>query len=220
MKFKKITIMCVALIMIFMSSASAASLSKGDYGAVVKKIQSRLKLWGYYNGPVDSIYGSKTVEAVKKFQRANGLSVDGVVGTQTAKAIGVSIAGASTGGGGGGYTSDDVYLLARVIYAEARGEPYTGQVAVGAVVLNRVNSSSFPDTISGVIYQRAAFTAVLDGQINLTPNDTAIRAAKEAMNGWDPCSGALYYYNRAIITNDWILSRTVIGKIGRHTFAV
>ncbi len=218
MKKKKIAILCLVIILISISSAAAATLKKGAYGPDVKKIQSRLKLWGYYNGAVDSIYGSKTVEAVKKFQKTNGLIVDGMVGKQTAKAIGVSIGSGSIGGAS--HTSDDAYLLARAIYAEARSESYTGQVAVAAVILNRVGSPSFPNTISGVIYQRGAFSSVSDGQIKLTPNDTAIRAAKEALNGWDPCSGALYFYNKKYIENNWILSRKVITIIGRHTFAV
>ena len=198
----------------------AVVLKQGSVGAEVKTVQQKLKNWGYYNGAVDGIYGSQTKKAVEYFQRKNGLTVDGIVGKKTLEALGISGSSQSGGSGVGGYSNSDVYLLARLIHSEARGETYTGQVAVGAVVLNRVKSSSFPNTISGVIYQRNAFTAVNDGQINLTPNETAIRAAKDAMNGWDPSYGCLYYYNPAIATSKWILSRKVVVTIGNHVFAV
>lgn len=203
----------------------AAVLKKGSTGGEVKEVQRRLKMWGYYSGEVDGIYGSKTVEAVKYFQRKNGLTVDGVAGRATFAALGMNdsvnaLDGAGKPGGGSDYTSSDLYLLARCIYAEARGESYTGQVAVGAVVLNRVNSPDFPNTISGVIYQKNAFTAVSDGQINLTPDQTAINAANDAMNGWDPTYGCLYYYNPAVATSSWIFGRETITVIGKHVFAI
>ena len=198
-------------------SAEAAVLKQGSTGSVVRTVQTRLKSWGYYTGSVDGIYGSLTVAAVKYFQRVNGLTVDGIVGEKTAAAIGISLASSSSSGAGG-YSSSDAYLLARLVYAEARGEPYVGQVAVAAVVLNRVRSSSFPNTISGVIYQPWAFSVVNDGQINLTPNQTAINAANDAMNGWDPTYGCLYYYNPATATNSWIKQKPIHLTIGQHVF--
>lgn len=197
--------------------AEAASVvKKGSTGSVVRTIQTKLKRWGYYSGSIDGIYGSQTVAAVKWFQRSNGLTADGIVGKKTAAAMGVSLSSGSSAGS----NSNDEYLLARLIYGEARGEPYTGQVAVAAVVLNRVRSSSFPNTISGVIYQSGAFTAVSDGQINLTPNATATRAARDAMNGWDPTYGCLYYYNPNTATNAWIRSKEIRLTIGEHVFCV
>jgi N-acetylmuramoyl-L-alanine amidase len=195
-----------------------ASSSKSD----IKLIQQKLKNWGYYTGSVDGIYGSKTKAAVKYFQRRNGLTVDGIVGNKTLKAMGISSSMLSGGSSSTNskFSSSDVKLLARLIYAEARGEPYQGQVAVGAVVLNRVKSSSFPNTISGVIYQPYAFTCVNDGQINLSPNQTAINAAKDAMNGWDPTYGCLYYYNPKVATSKWIYSRKTVVTIGQHVFAL
>ncbi len=177
----------------------------------IKTVQTKLKNWGYYTGSVDGIYGPKTRAAVIKFQQKNNLVADGIVGSKTAAALGMSLTS---------QTSSDLYLLAKCIYAEARGEPYAGQVAVGAVILNRVKSSSFPNTISGVIYQPYAFTAVADGQINLEPNDTAYNAARDALNGWDPSYGALYYYNPSTATSSWIWSRTVLVTIGKHKFAI
>ena len=192
-------------------------MGKGD---TVKTAQQKLKNWGYYKGAVDGIYGPKTKSAVEYFQRKNGLKVDGIIGPNTLKALGMSSSGASSSQGAGGYSSSDINLLARLVYGEARGESYTGQVAVAAVVLNRVRSSSFPNTISGVIYQPYAFTVVADGQINLTPNDTAIKAAKAAMNGWDPTGGAIYYYNPRTATSSWIYSRKTVATFGNHVFAV
>lgn len=200
----------------------AESLRRGSRGELVTTLQKRLKTWGYYTGNVDGIFGSQTEQAVKYFQRKNGLAADGIVGPATAKAVGISLTGGSSGGSssssGTGSSSSDVYLLARCVYGEARGESYKGQVAVAAVVLNRVRSSSFPNTISGVIYQPGAFSVVSDGQINLTPNDTALKAARDAMNGWDPTGGCLYYYNPAKTSNKWILSRPIMMRIGNHVF--
>lgn len=200
-------------------SQEVAVFKQGSRGDTVKKIQQRLKNWGYYKGAVDGIYGDQTKKAVILFQRKNGLVADGIVGNKTLKAIGISVSSQNQSSTGG-YSSSDIALLARLIHAEARGESYTGQVAVGAVVLNRVKSSSFPNTISGVIYQPYAFTCVQDGQINLTPNSTATAAAKDAMNGWDPSYGSLYYYNPAIATSKWIFSRKTVVTIGRHVFAI
>lgn len=195
--------------------AEAASVRQGSRGDVVKKIQTKLKNWGYYSGKVDGIFGPKTTSAVKRFQRKNGLTADGIVGANTAKAMGLNLSGTRATSGG-----NDVYLLARLVYGEARGEPYTGQVAVASVVLNRVKSSSFPNTISGVIYQAGAFSVVSDGQINLTPDNTALRAARDAMNGWDPTYGCLYYYNPRTATNAWIRRKPIHLAIGRHVFCL
>ena len=195
-------------------------LSKyGSRGDEVKQIQTKLKRWGYYNGSVDGIYGSKTLEAVKYFQRKNGLTVDGIAGTKTLQAMGIySSSSSSSSNASNSNNSSNLELLAKLVYGEARGEPYTGQVAVAAVVLNRVKSSSFPNTIPGVIYQSGAFTAVSDGQINLTPDSTARKAAQDALNGWDPVSGAIYYFNPATATNSWIWSRPYVTTIGKHRF--
>lgn len=194
------------------------ALSKyGSNGSEVRSIQEKLKRWGYYTGNVDGIYGSRTVSAVKKFQQKNGLSVDGIAGPKTLSAMGIQ---SSSGSSSSSTTnnSSNVALLAKAIYSEARGEPYTGQVAVGAVILNRVKSSKFPNTIAGVVYQKGAFTAVDDGQINLTPNSTARKAAQDALNGWDPTYGAIYYFNPNTATNSWIWSRPVTVVIGKHRF--
>jgi len=192
------------------------ALSKyGSRGQEVRTIQDKLKRWGYYTGNVDGIYGSLTVAAVKRFQQRNGLKVDGIAGTQTLNAMGIM---QSSNSGSSTNNSSNVNLLARAIYGEARGEPYTGQVAVGAVIMNRVRSSKFPNTISGVIYQSGAFDAVSDGQINLTPDSTARKAAQDALNGWDPSYGAIYYFNPNTATNKWIWSRPMTVTIGKHRF--
>jgi len=193
--------------------AYAKNIVKGDTTANIRAVQQRLYNLGYYTYKVDGIWGSRTSSAVKRFQRDYGLKVDGIVGSWTEKALGITLSG-----GGGKTSSADLQLLARCVYGEARGEPYTGQVAVAEVVLNRVKSSSFPNTVSGVIYQNGAFTAVSDGQINLTPNSTAYQAAQDALNGWDPTGGCLYYYNPATATSKWIWSLTVTLKIGKHNF--
>ena len=192
------------------------ALSKyGSRGDEVKQIQTKLKRWGYYYGSVDGIYGSRTVSAVKWFQSKNGLTVDGIAGPKTLAAMGITGTSNSMGGTA---SNSDLNLLAHLVYAEARGEPYSGQVAVAAVVLNRVKSNSFPNTVAGVIYERGAFSVVADGQINLQPNQTAISAARDALNGWDPTYGAIYYFNPNTATNGWIWSRPVTVVIGNHRF--
>lgn len=214
-------IVLIMLVVTFVTTLSletnnVQALSKyGSRGSEVRTIQEKLKRWGYYTGNVDGIYGSLTVSAVKRFQQKNGLTVDGIAGTNTLNAMGImqsSSSGSSTN------NSSNVNLLARAIYGEARGEPYTGQVAVGAVIMNRVRSSKFPNTISGVIYQSGAFDAVSDGQINLTPDSTAKKAAQDALNGWDPSYGAIYYFNPSTATNKWIWSRPMTVTIGKHRF--
>lgn len=192
------------------------ALSKyGSRGTEVRTIQEKLKRWGYYTGSVDGIYGSLTVSAVKKFQQKNGLTVDGIAGPKTLTAMGIT---SSLSSSSSTNNSSNVNLLARVIYGEARGEPYTGQVAVGAVIMNRVKSSKFPNTISGVVYQSGAFDAVADGQVNMTPDATAKKAAQDAINGWDPSYGAIYYFNPNTATNKWIWSRPLTVTIGKHRF--
>ena len=190
----------------------AATYRQGSTGEQVRIIQTKLKNWGYYDGAVDGIFGSGTAEAVRYFQRKNGLTADGIVGPATLKALGMS-----TGGGGSGQEST-VELLARVISAEARGEPYSGQVAVGAVILNRVEHPSFPNTVAGVVYQPGAFTCMVDGQIDQPVADSAYRAARDALNGADPSGGAIYYFNPSTATSAWIWSRPAIKTIGSHRF--
>ena len=185
--------------------------------ANTREVQTRLKKWGYYTGVVDGINGPQTKAAVKKFQKRYGLTQDGIVGPLTAAKMGLSVSGGSSSSN---YNSNDRYLLAQVIYAEARGESYTGQVAIAAVVLNRVEDSRFPNTIAGVIYQPWAFTAVNDGQINLEPNQKAYQAADDALNGWDPTYGAVYYYNPQTATSKWIFTTKKVTQIGKHVFAV
>ena len=200
--------------MSFRTNESFATSRYGSSGSEVTQIQTKLKRWGYYNGAIDGIYGSKTVAAVRLFQSKNGLTVDGIAGPRTLAAMGIT----SSSSGSGSSNNSDVNLLAHLIYAEARGEPYTGQVAVGAVVLNRVKSSSFPNSIAGVIYQPGAFDVVSDGQINYAPNSTAINAARDAMNGWDPTYGCIYYFNPNTATSKWIWSRPYVITIGSHRF--
>lgn len=185
----------------------------GSRGTTVTEIQRKLKNWGYYTGSVDGIYGYQTYLAVRKFQSKNGIKVDGIAGSKTLAAIGINTGAASASSG-----NTNLYMLARAINGEARGEPYIGQVAVGAVILNRTQNPKFPRTVAGVIYQPGAFTAVTDGQINLAPSESAIKAAQDAINGWDPSGGALYYYNPAKTTNKWIWSRPIIKVIGKHNF--
>ena len=207
-------------------AVETAVLRQGSKGDEVKEMQRRLKQWGYYNGSVDGVFGVATRTAVISFQKKNGLTADGVVGKETYKALGMNDAynalqnSVPSQSGVNGFSESDVYLLARTIYAEGRGEPYVGQVAIGAVIMNRIRSPQFPNTVSGVVYQKHAFTAVSDGQINLTPNDTAMKAARDAIKGWDPSGGALYYYNPAVATSAWIFDRQTITVIGRHVFAI
>ena len=216
MKLRHIYILFSLLVVIAVAVSIATetqqALSKfGSTGDEVRKIQTKLKQWGYYHGNIDGIYGSQTQSAVRHFQSKNGLKVDGIAGEQTLKAIGIFSNPSSS--------SNDTNLLARIISAEARGEPYQGQVAVGAVVLNRTKHPSFPNTIAGVIYQPGAFTAIVDGQWDKPVSESATRAAQDALNGWDPASGSIYYYNPAKTTNNWIYSRPVVTRIGKHVFA-
>ena len=201
--------------MLSIFSVCVSALSKfGSVSEEVEQIQIVLKNKGYYNGEIDGIYGTGTKNAVIAFQRDNGLSADGIAGNATLKALGIG----SDASGVGGFSSSDYTLLARLISAEARGEPYIGQVAVGAVVLNRIEHPSFPDTLSGVIYERGAFSCLQDGQFYEEISDSAYKAATDAINGMDPSGGAIYYYNPAKATSKWIFSRPVITTIGDHRF--
>ena len=207
----------LALLMTLVLTANAATLTRGSRGERVALIQHRLKEWGYYSGKVDGVFGRGTYNAVVRFQRQNGLSVDGQVGKKTAAAMGIPLTGTISASL---YRESELNLLARLVSGEARGEPYIGQVAVAAVVLNRVRSDDFPDTISGVIFQPGAFDAVWDGQFDMEPTASCIRAARDAMNGWDPTGGCIYYYNPSTATNEWIWTRAVQLTIGRHAFAI
>ena len=191
--------------------AEAASYRQGSSGSVVTQIQKKLASEGYYKASIDGIYGSRTAAAVRSYQRDRGLKVDGICGPETLGALGISVKAADS-------TENNVNLLARLISAEARGEPYVGQVAVGAVVLNRVEHPSFPNTISGVIYQSGAFTCVTDGQFQQPVAESAYRAARDALNGWDPSGGVIYYFNPSTATSKWIWSRPLILTIGKHRF--
>lgn len=200
------------------SNIVASAYEIDEVNAVVADtatVQKKLKTWGYYKGAVDGINGPLTIAAVKAFQKKYGLTQDGIVGPLTAAKMGITLQNSSSS-----YTSNDIELLAHLVYGEARGESYTGQVAVAAVVLNRVKDSRFPNTISGVIYQNGAFTCVSDGQFNLTPNTTAYQAARDAMNGWDPTYGCVYYYNPSTATSKWVYSLKTVTTIGKHVFAV
>lgn len=212
MKSTKIIISVILVFSIFIFSASA--LSKfGSKSQEVTQIQTKLKRWGYYNGEIDGIFGSQTKKAVIAFQKKNGLVADGIAGPKTLAAMGIN-----TKNENGIASSSDYDLLARIISAEARGEPYMGQVAVGAVILNRIEHPSFPDTLSGVVYQKNAFTCLNDGQFYEPVSESAYKAATDALNGLDPSGGAIYYYNPKTATSKWIFSRPVITTIGDHRF--
>ncbi len=216
----------VALLLSFsiVTTARAEAIYWGSSGATVSQVQQKLADWGYYNGPVDGKFGQSTYEAVVAFQKKNGLTADGVAGKSTFAALGIPFSSTTSGAAASSAASttanSDLELLAHCVYGEARGEPYVGQVAVAAVILNRVRHASFPNTVAGVIYQPAAFTAVSDGQFYLTPNADAYRAARDALNGWDPTYGCIYYYNPATAKSQWIFSREVRLTIGKHAFAI
>ena len=227
-KIAVITVLTVTVLSAALFSAGAFSsdfysdseyvLSRyGSTGNEVKQIQTKLKSLGFYNGSVDGIYGTKTKNAVTAFQRSCGITADGIAGSQTLLYLGLS--GSSTSNSTR-FTNEEVNLLAKVISAEARGESYEGQVAVGAVILNRIAHPSFPDTLSGVVYQKGAFSCVNDSNWYQPVAASARRAAQDAMNGWDPTGGAVYYYNPAKTSNAWMRSRKVIKIIGNHYFCI
>ena len=200
-------------VILFAQDVMAASYKRGSTGSVVTQIQRKLSAWGYYDGAIDGVYGSRTEAAVTYFQQKNGLTVDGKAGAQTLSAMGISTAGLVESS-----TAGDVALLARLISAEARGESYEGQVAVGAVVMNRIAHPSFPNTLAGVIYQKGAFSCLDDGQFDQPVASSAYQAARDAMNGYDPTGGAIYYFNPVTATSKWIWSRPLLVTIGSHRF--
>lgn len=213
-RFLAFFLLLVTLIACFQLTSATALSKYGSTGEEVTSIQTKLKELGYYKGNIDGIFGSGTKDAVTRFQKAKGLDADGIVGSKTLKALGLDAAAGTSGT----YTESEITLLARIISAESRGEPYEGQVAVGAVILNRIAHPSFPNTLSGVIYQPGAFSCLTDGQVNQPVYDSAKKAARDAVNGWDPSGGAIYYYNPAKSTNKWIFSRPVLTVIGSHRF--
>ena len=216
---KRLCALCLLLaLMLSAHQGSAASVAWGSRGDQVTLVQQKLRQYGYMDGAADGVFGKETYDAVVWFQRKNGLTVDGVVGSATAAALGISLTEGAVSAAV--YQESEVRILARLVSGEARGEPYVGQVAVAAVVLNRVKSPAFPNTISGVIFQRGAFDAVWDGQFDLEPTASCARAARDALNGWDPTGGCLYYYNPETATNPWIWTRQVQLSIGRHAFAI
>ena len=211
-----ISLIITVTLLFTISFSSAESLSKiGSQGEEVRQIQQQLKNLGYFNDKIDGIYGKQTKEAVIKFQMDNNLIADGIAGTKTLEKLNIT-----SNSSPNIFTESEISLLARIISAESRGEPYEGQVAVGAVILNRIDHPSFPNTLAGVIYQPSAFTCVTDGQINENVSDSSKKAAQDALNGWDPTGGAIYYYNPAKTTNKWIYSRPVITTIGKHKFCL
>lgn len=213
--FRAGALLCLTVILLAALTPALAAYRQGSRGEEVRTIQTKLKRWGYYTGSVDGIYGSETAEAVRYFQRQNGLTADGVCGSRTLAALGMSSGSSGTAG-----RDDDFTLLCRMISAEARGEPYTGQVAVGAVILNRVKHPSFPNTVAEVLLQPGAFSPVSDGQFyTVAITDSARRAAQDALNGWDPTGGAIYFYNPDKSTSQWIFSRETVLTIGEHVFA-
>ncbi len=216
-KSLRVIALSLLLVSLLALSASASVVAWGSRGSQVSLVQQKLKQYGYYDGAVDGVFGKETYNAVVWFQEKNGLKADGAVGPSTAAALGITLTGtvsAST------YQESEVRILARLVSGEARGEPYVGQVAVAAVVLNRVKSPAFPNTISGVIFQTGAFDAVWDGQFDMEPTENSVRAARDALNGWDPTGGCLYYYNPSTATNSWIWTRQVQLTIGKHAFAI
>ena len=202
-------IICITLLVV---TAQGLAYKRGSYGPMVKKIQTALQQKGFYSGKIDGIYGSRTVTSIKAFQRRSGLKVDGICGEKTLAKLGIKVQTS--------IQASDLNLLARIISAEARGEPYVGQVAVGAVIVNRMRHPSFPNTLAGVIYQPKAFSSVNDGQFNRPVTDSAKRAARDVMNGVNPIGRAIYFYNPKTATDRWIRSRTVTKVIGSHAFCV
>ena len=215
-KFFIVFVSIIIVLCVFSKIQIVSAVSQyGSRGEEVKQIQTKLKNWGYYNGSIDGVYGSKTYEAVKKFQKKNGLTVDGIAGSKTLDALGIN---SNLTNVGKSSNNSDLSLLSHLVYGEARGEPYKGMVAVAATVMNRVSDSRFPNSVSGVIYQSGAYTCVSDGQINLQYDSTAQKAAQDAINGWDPTYGCIYYFNPNTATSKWIWSRPQVLKIGKHIF--
>lgn len=222
MRLKKsgLVFLCILALMLLSLRTASGMVYWGQTGESVRLVQQKLKQYGYFSGTVDGQFGQKTYDAVVWFQKKNGLRADGVVGDATAAALGITLPSGGNSVQAASAAESETYLLARLVHGEARGEPYVGKVAVAAVVLNRVRSASFPNTISGVVFQTGAFDCVYDGQLWLTPDEEALRAARDALAGWDPTGGCLYYYNPATATSSWIWTREVRLNIGAHAFAV
>ena len=228
-RFRRVLVVSIIVLLsilsgVFLSSrslwAQTLTLYWGSSGPDVTRVQSRLSDWGFYTGPVDGDFSGGTAEAIKRFQANSGLAVDGVVGPSTWEAMGYSVTTAATYQPSRGVSGrDDIMLLARLVSGEAEGEPYLGRVAVAAVILNRVNSDQFPNSIAGVIYQPDAFESITNGIANGAPSDESVRAAQDAMNGWDPSQGALFFWNPSKPVSSWIWSRAIITEIGAHVFA-
>ena len=220
MNKKKVLLSILLVLSVFavfiINDTGASALSKyGSSGNEVVQIQKKLSSLGYYSGAIDGVYGTQTKNAVTQFQKDCGLTADGIAGSKTLTYLGLSSSNNNYG-----YSQGEIDLLSRTISAEARGEPYEGQVAVGAVILNRVEHPSFPNTIAGVVYQNGAFSCMNDGQFNQPVSDSSRKAAVDAINGWDPSGGAIYYYNPVTATSRWIRSRPVITTIGAHVFCL
>ncbi|MCX8128906.1 MAG: spore cortex-lytic enzyme [Clostridia bacterium] len=204
----------------FFVSTVSETLGLGSRGSNVEEVQQRLKNWGYYTGEVDAKYGIKTFIAVMEYQRKTGLVPNGIAGVDTLASMGITTISRGGVAHAEGRGVGEEQLLARAINGEARGEPYEGQVAVGAVIINRTRNPKFPKTVAGVIYQPGAFTAVADGQINvpIKEGSTVVKAARDALQGWDPTNGCIYYWNPATATSKWIWTRKIVKKIGKHNF--
>ena len=221
MRKTKIRLMALTLaltLLLPLLPSDAAMLAWGSRGEQVALVQQKLRQYGYLSQEADGVFGRNTYNAVIAFQRRNGLTADGRVGSATAAALGISLTGGTLSAEL--WQETELSLLARLVSGEARGEPYVGQVAVAAVVLNRVKHDAFPNTISGVIFQTGAFDAVWDGQFDMEPTESARRAARDALGGWDPTGGCIYYYNPRTATNSWIWTRQVQLTIGQHAFAI
>ena len=221
MRKTKIRLMALTLaltLLLPLLPSYAAMLAWGSRGEQVALVQQKLRQYGYLSQEADGVFGRNTYNAVIAFQRKNGLTADGRVGSATAAALGISLTGGTLSAEL--WQETELSLLARLVSGEARGEPYVGQVAVAAVVLNRVKHDAFPNTISGVIFQTGAFDAVWDGQFDMEPTESARRAARDALGGWDPTGGCIYYYNPRTATNSWIWTRQVQLTIGQHAFAI
>ncbi|MFW6282133.1 MAG: cell wall hydrolase [bacterium] len=190
-------------------------LRKGDEGADVAILQQKLKTAGAFDGKIDGLYGANTMKAVRLFQEANNLTADGIAGQKTINELPKSQLMSRMD-----VSREEIIQLAYVIHGEARGESFRGQVAVGAVILNRVKDKRFPDNIREVVLQENQFSCFIDGQVNYYPSKTSIEAAKAALLGYDPTHNALFFYNPEIANLNWISNRPVITEIGSHIFAL
>lgn len=205
-----VAVLCIKAVDV--QTETPAYSQTGSSGTEVEEIQRVLKERGLFTGEITGYYGAQTAQAVSEFQRQQGLPETGIADETTLKRMGITIGTLPEA------TDANVGLLARIISAEGRGESYVGQVAIGAVICNRIEHPSFPDTLAGVIYQSGAFTALIDGQFNEEITDSAYSAARDALSGWDPSGGAIYYYNPDKTDNEFIHSRPVIKVIGNHRF--